>query len=919
STEGATEDNGIAVELIYEHVNDLIVITDGEKSYVDKLLKQGNKEHANQYFNTYLKGLPTIYIGLLRVDAESTASSMRLLEFADTFGIGVVALNDVRYLYQEDAKTLTFLRLIDANGVVGEHEEVNNERYYKTEALMKELFHDVQGAVDQISMITAKCDLKIELNQVLLPKYTTPEEALAQEYLKALCYKGLKKRYSTQLSQLHVDRLEYELSVIDKMGFSDYFLIVWDFVKFAKLQGIYVGCGRGSAAGSLVSYVLGITNVDPIQYELLFERFLNPERISMPDIDIDFQDNRRDEVIEYVQNKYGARKVVQITTFGTFQSRSAWRDLARIHEIETKLINTVAGFIYSTHSLHDNYQNNSELREFLDQYPKLRMIYQAAQKIEGLPRHTSIHAAGIIMSEHDLTRYTALMPGVSGIYLSQYEAEDLEAIGLLKMDFLGLKNLTMLQQIVDAIKLKEDPHFNINQIPFDDAKTFELIALAQTTGVFQLESEGMRQVLRAILPTHLEDIIACNALFRPGPMENIPHFAARKHGKEKVEYYHPSLTGVLNKTYGIIVYQEQIMQIANIVCGYSLGEADVLRRAVSKKKMDVLQEEEAKFISHAEGNGYSKETSKLLYDLILKFANYGFNRSHAVAYSMIAYQMAYLKTHYPSYFMIVSLTNVIGSESNTAQYVKEARMMGIQILPPSINNSYTYYAAENGNIRFSLLPIKNIGVSIVKQIITERERGRFTTFFDFVNRCRGFINLRAFECLIDAGAVDEFGYNRQTLHQNLGSILDFSKYNGGLFDVDFEIQVIKKEFPQSELMKREKDLLGFYLSAHPIKFIYEEAKQKGWYLPSDIQSLTISSVTCVGYVERLREIRDKKGNLMCFLEMSDENGSINVTIFSDTYKQEFKELLGKVITVNGRVSVRNSEKSINLSKIIAIS
>ncbi|HAX72301.1 MAG TPA: DNA polymerase III subunit alpha [Firmicutes bacterium] len=906
-------------EDIVPFAKDLILITDGDKGVLPTFGLTKNESAATDYVQTYLKAFPHKYIGLIRIDEQTYHKSLGLIQIATKLNLNVVALNDVRYLHQEGAKTLNYLRLIDENSSISDEPLINEERYYKTEVQMRELFRDCEAAIEATVAISEQCQVVLELGVTRLPKFPTADDIESQEYLSALCHKGLHKRYGKQLSPTHYHRLEYELSVIQNMGFSDYFLIVWDFIKYAKLQGIYVGCGRGSAAGSLVAYVLGITNVDPIKYDLLFERFLNPERISMPDIDIDFQDNRRDEVIQYVQTKYGANCVVQIVTFGTFQARSSWRDLARIHEIETTLINKVSSYITSNQSLRSSYEQSSDLSQFLEQYPKLKFIYEEASKIEGLPRHTSIHAAGVIISEHDLTAYTALMPSGNGLYLSQYEAEDLEKLGLLKMDFLGLKNLTMLQQIVNLVKKNENPTFDLSQISFDDAKTYELIASGHTTGVFQLESEGMKHALKVIKPTELEDIIACNALFRPGPMENIPKFADIKNGKSRADYYHEVLVPILRKTHGIIVYQEQIMQIAHAIGGYSLGEADVLRRAVSKKKADVLVSEQEKFITRAISHGYSKELASFLYDLILKFANYGFNRSHAVAYSMIAYQMAYLKTHYPAYFMTVALSSVIGSEFQTALYIKEARSFNLSILPPSVNHSEVYYFVENGNIRFSLLPIKNVGQNIAKQLIAERNHGRFVSYFDFVSRCSKFINQKVFESLIDVGALDEFGLNRNTLHQNLKPILDFSKYNGGLFDADFAIMPCQQELTKSELMNREKQLLGFYLNSHPIKMMYDEIKKQDWVLPSTIHELDVTYVNCVGYVERLREIRDKKGNLMCFLELSDENSSIPVTIFSDSYKKEFKEFLGKVIVIKGRISVRNGEKNLNFSKLLALS
>ncbi len=915
----ALNNGSVDINEVISDSSNLIIITNGERGVLISKIEQHHANQLNEYYQQYLSRLPQLYIGLLRVNHRTYEISRQLIQWAREMNLKTVALNDVHYLRKDDAKTLTFLRAIKENQSVSQMEIQDVERYFKSEDEMRQLFADCEESVQVTEEIVQSCTIELSLNQQLLPKFPTPDGVSSDTYLEALCHKGLAKRYGSELSVLHKNRLNYELSVIKKMGFSDYFLIVWDFIKYAKMNQIFVGPGRGSAAGSIVSYVLGITNVDPIKYQLLFERFLNPERITMPDIDIDFQDNRRDEVIQYVQNKYGIRCVVQIATFGTFQSRSAWRDLARIHDVETQLINKVATYIYSGMTLKEIYEKNHELREFFSSYPKLENIYQEAMKIEGLPRHTSIHAAGVIISDHDLTDYTAIMEGPTGIYVSQYEAEDLESIGLLKMDFLGLKNLSMLQQIITLIQTKSDPTFNLGRIDFNDDLTYQMITNGQTTGIFQLESEGMRQVLKKVRPSNLEDIIACNALFRPGPMESIPLFAARKHQEQPIDCYHPSLENILQNTYGIIVYQEQIMQIASVVSGYTLGEADVLRRAVSKKKKDVLEEEEVKFVSKAIERGYTPEIANQLYALILKFANYGFNRSHAVAYSMIAYQMAYLKAHYPAYFMSVALSNVIGSERHTADYIKEAKQLGLTILPPSVNKSGLTYQIEEQSIRFSLLSIKHIGLNLARQLIEERQNERFKSVYDFVIRTKRFMNQRAYEGLIDVGALDEFGYNRATLHHNLEAILDFSKYDGGLFETDFEIQVMTKELSQIERMKREKELLGFYLNSHPIHLMSKPAKENGWYCPSDIVHLTLSQATFVGFVEKFREIRDRKGNLMGFMEITDEHMSLSVTIFSDVYKSEYRSLLGKVIAVNGRISIRNNEKNLNLSKIIAVS
>ena len=901
----ALNEGVVDIETIITHTSQLIICTSGENTTID--------------INTikdYLPKLPHFYIGLSRINAPTLERSQHLISLAQQLELPVVALNEVCYLEKEDAKTFHFLQAIKENELLSETLNLETGRSYLSAANMRELFHDCPEALASVAEIVSLCQVEIDLQQRLLPKYGG--DVPANDYLEALCQRGLSKRYGQNKTSAHDERLSYELSIIKEMGFADYFLIVWDFIKYAKTNNILVGPGRGSAAGSLVAYVLGITNVDPIKYELLFERFLNPERITLPDIDIDFQDNRRHEVIKYVQAKYGANSVVQILTFGTFKSRSAWRDLARIHQVETKLINQVAKFIYSGSTLAAIYEQNTGLREFFEAYPRLEMIYKEAMRIEKMPRHTSIHAAGIIISDHDLTNYTAITKDHSDLYISQYEADDLEAIGLLKMDFLGLRNLTMLQEISNLVRHHLDPNFNLNTLNFDDPNVYDLMCRGATTGIFQLESEGMRQALKIVRPTNLEDVIACVALFRPGPMENIPLFAARKHGKEQVTYYHDSLRPILEKTYGIIVYQEQIMQIAHHISGYSLGEADVLRRAVSKKDKRVLEQEEQKFIRKAVEQGYQEKVARELYSLILKFANYGFNRSHAASYSMIAYQMAYLKVNFPCYFIAVALSNFIGSERHSAEYIKEAKQLGITILPPSVNKSQMRYEVEGNSIRFSLLPIKNIGHQLAKQLIEEREKGVYQSFYDFVTRTRSFMGERTYESLIDVGALDEFGYNRATLHANLAAILSFAKYDGGLFGTEFEMREVAAELPHSEIMKREKNLLGFYLTSHPVALISALVREKGWYLPSDVSNLSAKVITCVGFVEHVRQIRDKKGELMGFMTLSDENISLPITIFSRVYKSEYRSLLGQVIAVSGTLTMRNNEKNLTLNKIITL-
>jgi len=619
-----------------------------------------------------------------------------------------------------------------------------------------------------------------------------------------------------------------------------------------------------------------------------------------------------------VRKKYGDFAVCQIATFGTFATRSSWRDTARVHGLETAGINGVTKYLTSGLSLVDNLKENTGLQNYLESHPTAKAIYMKAMRIEGFPRHVSTHAAGVIIAPADLRNFTAIGKGATDVYLSSYEAFDLETVGLLKMDFLGLRNLTMIQEISALVRREVDVNFDINHVPLDDKRTYELVASANTTGIFQLESGGMRAALRQILPNHIEDIISALALFRPGPMANIPMFAARKHGREHIIYDHPSLETILQNTYGVIVYQEQIMQIASQVAGYSLGESDILRRAISKKDVQVMKEEGLKFIQRAQEKGYNKSVAKKIFDLILKFANYGFNRSHAASYGMISYQMAYLKANYPQYFLVSVLTTQMGSAKGTTAAIKEARNLGIEVLPPSVNMSFKGYHAENGKIYLGFLSIKHIGLEIANKLVSERNNGHFATFFDLVARTHKFLGEKIYAALIDVGACDEFGYPRLTLHANVGRILDFIKYDGGLFGTTFEMEE-DELLHQShlELMEREHELFGFYLQTHPVHLFDELIKENGWVPPSEVHPDKAKQVVCIGFVSRIREIRDKNGNLMAFLELTDEMAQIDVTLFSREYNSEYKNLVNKVIAIGGTVHIRNDRIGINFNRLVS--
>lgn len=862
------------------------------------------------------------------IDAEMMSgcfvgiTSVQMVEqakFLAHLNLPFVFLPEVRVISADDVDLLQVVTAIKENVKVSEVPAFGNVHFLSNREARVLAESDEFLAVAMANTVTIAnlCDVQLDLGRNLLPKFLVPTGDTSADYLEALCVKGMRRRYGDAISGVHTGRLKYELDVISRMGFADYFLIVWDFVKFAKSNGILVGPGRGSAAGSLVSYVLGITGVDPIGYELLFERFLNPERISLPDIDIDFQDDRRDEVIDYVREKYGIYAVCQIATFGTLRGRSSWRDTARTHGLETAQINAVTKFLDSRSSLADNLRDNPALQAYLESHPSHKAIFKKALRLKGFPRNISTHAAGVIISPNDLRNFTALVKGGGTTYLAQYEAEDLEKIGLLKMDFLGLRNLTMIQEISALIRAEVDPDFDIGRIPLDDIRTYQLISAANTMGIFQLESSGMQATLRQLQPNNIEDILSALALYRPGPMANIPMFCARRHGRERINYDHPSLEPILRKTYGIIVYQEQIMQIASLVAGYSLGEADILRRAVSKMKREVLQDEGPKFIAQSEQRGYSQAVAKKIFDLILRFANYGFNRSHAASYAIISYQMAYLKANYPQYFMVSVLRTEMGSARGTVAAIKEARALGIEILPPSVVSSMRSHLAMAGKIRLGLGLIKSIGSEIANKLLLERQKGDFKDFYDFVARTSEFFGEKIMTSLIDAGACDDFGYSRASLHKNVKRVLEHRQY-GPIAGTEFVMELADVDPDTNTLMEQEYELYGFYLQTHPIHLFDEQIKQHGWLTPSEIEPDGRGRVTCIGYVTRIKEIKDKNGRPMAFIELTDEVAQVDMTIFAREFNEEYRNLINKVIVINGVVNVRNDRLGINSDRLVTV-
>ncbi|MCI2254322.1 DNA polymerase III subunit alpha [Domibacillus sp. PGB-M46] len=842
------------------------------------------------------------YIGL-----RGTRAERFLIEKARADDIPVVAIGHVQYADPAGAFASACLQAIRDNRLIEPEEELTEAVYsFKSEAEWKELYQDIPEAMDNTAVIARLCDVNIKFGSRLLPAFPLPEGESADERLKNLCMEGLRDRSDPA----YIERLSYELSVISRMNFSDYFLIVHDFVHFAKKQGILTGPGRGSAAGSLVAFALGITAVDPIRHNLLFERFLNPERITMPDIDIDFPDYRRDEVIRYITQKYGAVHAAQIVTFGTLSAKAVMRDTARVFGFESGELSRLSKLIPSTPGTKLSQVNLGGWRA---ESPVHERIYQTALRLEGLPRHTSTHAAGIVMTEKPLTDHVPIMKGHDEVYLTQYPMEPLEQLGLLKIDLLGLRNLTTIERIIASIRRKTGRRIDLLSLSLDDHDVFKLLGEGKTAGIFQFESEGMKNVLTQLQPNRFEDMVAVNALYRPGPMEQIPTYIKRRHGQESLQYPHPVLKEILEPTYGIIVYQEQIIQIAVQLSGFTPGEADLLRRAVSKKKKETLEQERKHFVSGAVQNGVDENIALFVYDLIVRFADYGFNRSHAVAYSMIAYWLAWLKVHYPAHFLAALLQSQTGNEEKMRQYAAEAAEYDLSFLAPSVNMSSYSFQAEQDGIRFGLVPVKGVGQTVAKTIIEERKEGRFQDLFDFCQRVpANIVNRKAIESLIYAGAMDEFGQDRAVLLASIDAAIEHAALiqpdEGSLFEglgVSFHPKYADVTgLPVDIKLEKEREMLGLYVSDHPIAIHRKVLAQAGAVPVIKVQSGR--KVITAGMIGSIREIRTKKGDKMAFSSLADETGEREMILFPEAYRKHgpFIEK-GKAVLVKGSAEERN--------------
>lgn len=798
----------------------------------------------------------------------------------------IIYFNQVLSLTKEDTKYLNYLNMIKDNLTYDTYQDINYSNNY---------LHITEDADELINQV----NIMISPSKNLIPHY---DENIKDSfsYLKALSIKGLTKRLNGNVPKEYQERLLYELNVINKMNFVDYFLIVYDYVKYSIKNNIYVGPGRGSAAGSLVTYSLGITAIDPLKYNLLFERFLNPERVTMPDIDIDFDASKRYLVIDYVKERYGSKRVMPIMTYGTLASKQVLLNVSKILNIDISKINKL---IDPKKTLKENL--TEEIIKILNTDKKIKQVYYESLKLEGLKKHISTHAAGVVISKEDLDDIIPITKS-GEVYLTGYTMNYLESLGLLKMDFLAIKDLTTMAGIIDKLPTK----ININNIDLNNEEVLNRFKTANTTGIFQFESAGMKNFLRKLKPNSFNDLVVALALFRPGPMQNIDSFINRKEGKEKVEYIVPALEPILKETYGIIVYQEQIMQIFRTIASYKMSEADLIRRAISKKKEKIIIEEKEKFILRAEKNGYSKEISTKIYDLILKFANYGFNKSHSVAYALVGYQMMYLKVIYPKIFYSSLLNINIGSVTKTKEYIDEAKSLNIKIVKPDINtSSYDYYI--NNDIIMPFRVIKNIGDVVAKEIYEERKKTPYQDFFDFVSRIYNKnINTKTIETLIYAGALDSFNQTRNTLLNNIKQALIYAELVSGLDSnlVTKPNLEIYEELPSNELMNKELELYGFYVSNHPASK-YNEIKIM------NIKKYFDKTITTVGLLESIKTIKTKNNDTMAFLEISDETGSLSYTLFPNKISYANLLKVGDLLKIIGHVEKRYDKYQIIVNKI----
>lgn len=914
-TEGFYSKPRIDLELIKEHSEGLICLSGCIAGEIPRLIAAGDYEGAKNTALLYdsIFGRGNYYIEVQNHKIPEDAKVLpALLRISNETGIPLAATNDAHYVKKSDAKIQRILLAIQTNTSVNDEIPIafpNDEFYLKTEDEMRELFRGRPDAVDNTGVIAEKCCFEMEFGVLKLPRFDLSEAQKKRfgednvTFFKNMCRCGLKKRYGDDPAPEIAERLEYELDVVVKMGYTDYYLIVWDFIAYAKSKDIPVGPGRGSGAGSLAAYCIGITDIDPIKYNLLFERFLNPERVSMPDFDIDFCYERRQEVIDYVIGRYGSDRVAQIVTFGTMAAKAAVRDIARVLEMPYSVGDTVSKLIpQSIHiTLEKALNESAELKQLYDTDLKVHEVIDTAMSIEGMPRNTSTHAAGVVICDAPVSDYVPLVCR-DDITATQYTMTALESVGLLKMDFLGLRNLTIIHDCEKAVR-QNHPDFAVKNIPYDDAQTYEMLSRGDTTGVFQFESGGMRQLLIKLKPRSVEDLTAALSLYRPGPMDSIPKYLENRAHPEKITYAHPILEDILKVTYGCIVYQEQVMEICRKMAGYSYGRADLVRRAMAKKKHAVMEKERTVFVEGAVANGVSAETANSVFDEMAGFASYAFNKSHAAAYSVVAFQTAYLKCHYYKEYMAALMSAFTEYTGKLMEYISECGRNGVRILRPDINESGIGFTAVKDGIRFSLTAAKNVGRNLVDSLIAERKKnGDFTSLTDLVKRMNGReFNRRCAESLIKCGALDGFSLNRRQMIENYDSIagaaadftrgaiegqLDFfgmSEDGGGSEDIESSIPPAE-EYSYEDLLEMEKDILGIYISGHPLKKARIAAA--AMRLPDISAASKLTEGTKAALVCSFASVKPhsaKNGAQMAFSVIEDMSGSMEAVIFPSVY------------------------------------
>ena len=900
------------LSLLEEESNRIIAITPGEKGEIESFLNGNDQDNAKAaslaWEKIFTRG--NFYLGV-QLHEKMKPIIPQLKHLSQETSIPTVAMHDVRYLEPSDNFSCRVLKAIEANEKVDLQSEALDGAYYlpscgEVERKFREA--DLVESAEMTQKIADEIEIDLPLHQSLLPRYPLPAGTTPQAYLRRLCEEGLRQRINTDTPAAEYEkRLAYELEVIHEMGFDDYFLIVWDVMAYARKAKIMPGAGRGSAAGSLVSYVLRITHVDPIKYNLLFERFLNKERYNMPDIDLDFPDNRRDDILHYVRDKYGSDHVAQIATFGTLAAKMSLRDTARVFGLSVAEAQTWSNAIPNQLgiSLAEARQKSTELQKLISATDVNRLLYETAEKIEGVPRHVSTHAAGVVISDRPLRDIVPLQKKNSDLYLTQYTMGNIEEIGLLKMDFLGLKNLTILN---DAVQLASDAYkksINIWEIPMDDDRTLAIFRRADTNGVFQFESPGIKNVLRKLGPESIEDVAAVNALYRPGPMEQIDLFVSRKKGLAAIDYLHPDLKSILEVTYGVMVYQEQVMQVASRMAGFSLGEADILRRAIGKKQKSAIDEERKHFIEGSLQQGYSEQTAEQVYDYIERFANYGFNRSHSVAYSFIAYQLAYMKAHFPEAFFAALLNSVNQHSDKMKEYFIELKRRNITISYPDINTSNWKFGLQQQTIQFGLGGIKGLRRDFIQEIIRERQsHGHYQDFVQFLRRINPkWLKAENITPLIYSGAFDNFGHSRATLLQSLPGMLNSIDYSGNnidLFSILEPKYVETEEMPLLELLDMEEATLGHSLKGHPIDqfgTLYDNGSAVY------VTELAFDKkMRTMGLIKDIRRIQTKKGDPMAFASLTDSTGEISITIFPEYYIRFMKLLkANQLLVVEGKL------------------